>query len=236
MTKYTAIIIDDEKSAIENLEILLKQFCPNVELVGTADNASDAVHTIHTNQPDIVFLDMNMPGLKGFDIIDMLPEQNFKIIVISGFQDYALEGIKHQVLDFILKPVDVIELTNAIKKMPPKEKINPNQITVSDLQKVYVVKAEEVIYIKADRAQTCIYRKNNDHLEYLSKPISYYEESFKNYNCFYRCNQSYLINMNEIKMYLKGDNQAVMSNGDKIPVSRDKKERLLELLKGFTNV
>lgn len=231
MQKFRAIIIDDERSAIENLQILIAGFCPNVEVVGAADNASDAIHLIHANKPDIVFLDMNIPIMKGFDIIEMASNKDFKIIVISGHQEYALEGIKHQVLDYILKPIDIKELTTAISKMPIKEK-NHYQVTVADLQNVYVVRADDVIYIKQDKVQTDIIRKNGEMLKSISKTIGFYEEAFKESNQFYRCHQSFFLNLQEVIAYNKANNQAEMSNGHKIAVSRDKKDGLLDLLKG----
>ena len=224
-SKYKAVIIDDELLAIENLTLLLHRFCPQIEIVATASRADEALAAINNKKPDVVFLDMHLPDMKGFDIVDMASLSDFKIIVISGHQEYAMEGIKHQVLDYLLKPIDPRELVESVKKLPPIQPRYGDQIMVADMQHVYIVKYSDILYIKADRSQTDIIRRNEKQISCISKPLSSYELVLPPRK-FYRCHNSYLINLDEAKVYLKGDSTVVLSNEEQVSVSREKKEGL----------
>jgi two-component system, LytTR family, response regulator len=226
---YRAVIIDDELLAIENLTLLLNRFCPQVNIVATASRADEALAAINTHRPDIVFLDMRLPDMNGFDIVDMASLTDFKIIVISGHQEYAMEGIKHQVLDYILKPIDPRELVEAVKKMPPVQHRQADQITVADMQHVYIIKYNDIIYIKAERAQTDIIRRTDKKIACISKPITAYELVLPSRK-FYRCHNSYLINLDDAKLYIKGENIVIVSNDEQIPVARDRKDGLWEAI------
>jgi two-component system, LytTR family, response regulator len=233
-SKYRAVIIDDELLAIENLTLLLNRFCPQVEIVATASRADEALAAINSKKPDVVFLDMHLPDMKGFDIVDMAFLSEFKIIVISAHQEYAMEGIKHQVLDYLLKPIDPRELVESVKKLPPIQQRHGDQIMVNDAQHVYIVKHSDILYIKADRSQTDIVRRNDKKISCISRPLSSYEMVLPPRK-FYRCHNSYLINLDEAKVYVKGDSTVVLSNEEHISVSREKKEGLWEAIQNNTS-
>ncbi len=232
--KYKAVIIDDEILAIENLTLLLNRFCPQIEIVATASRADEALAAINSKRPDVVFLDMHLPDMKGFDIVDMASLHDFKIIVISAHQEYAMEGIKHQVLDYLLKPIDPRELVDAIKKLPPVQHRHSDQIMVTDSQHVYIVKYSDIVYIKADRSQTDIIRKSDKRIACISRPLTSYELVLPQRK-FYRCHNSFLINLDEAKVYLKGDNTVVLSNEEHVAVSRERKDGLWEAIQNNTS-
>jgi two-component system, LytTR family, response regulator len=223
--KYQAIIIDDEEIAIKTLERLLQRFCPDVEIIGTASDVDTALNLLNTLSPHVVFLDMDMSEMKGFELIKLTSNKSFEIIVTSGHEEYALQGIKNSVLDYLIKPIDPFELKAAVQKLPSLSKTMESSIMIADLQNVYIVKVSEIIYIKADRAQTDIIRRRDKKINKIAKALTYYE-SILPAEKFYRCHSSYLISLEDARMYIKGESTVVLSNGEHIPVARDRKDGL----------
>ncbi len=227
--KYRAVIIDDELLAVENLTLLIGRYCTNIEIVATANRADEALAALNNFRPDLVFLDMHLPDMKGFDIVDMAAFHDFKIIVTSAHDNYAMDGIKHQVLDYLLKPIDPRELVESTKKLPSLQTKYPDQITVADMQHIYIIKLSNIIYVRADRGQTDIIRRGDKKISSISKPLSAYEQILPPKK-FYRCHNSYIINLDDAKLYIKGENIVILSNDEQIPVSRERKDGLWEAI------
>ncbi|MDY0199445.1 MAG: response regulator transcription factor [Bacteroidales bacterium] len=124
-----AIIIDDEEASVRTLELLLNAYCPSITLVGKGQSVRDGVELISKNNPDIVFLDIEMPEASGFELLEQIPNPNFEVIFITAYNQYAIKAFKYSAIDYILKPIDIDELVKAVEKVTElrKAKVNPRE-------------------------------------------------------------------------------------------------------------
>lgn len=243
-----AVIIDDEKKCVSLLRHLIENNCTDVSVVGEAGSALEGINEIETHQPDLVFLDIEMPDKSGFELLNSLPEIKFDIIFTTAYNHYAIKAIRFSALDYLLKPVDIDELKNAVarvhKKHDKKEQrenidllvnnirsLKPNfsRITLSTQDGLVILHVDEILYCEASGTYTVFYLKNKEKI-IVSKTLKEYEELLKDHY-FFRLHNSYLVNLNEVKKYIKGDGGSViMSNGDEVFVSKRKKEEFLAAL------
>lgn len=245
------IIVDDEPNAVEGLKMIIHEFCENLEVLATANSAIEAVKKINDFQPDLVFLDINMPGGSGFDFLEIYADKKFDVIFVTASNDYALKAFKVNAVDYLLKPIDIEELINAVEKV--KENVlsrkNALPLEVDKLKQVLVPLASEnnkysisaegvirivdksnVIVLKGDGNYTTFHLRDHES-QMMSKNLGYFASDFENYP-FYRCHQSSIINIDEIvKITNVEGTYAHMSNGMEIKVSRNKKSGLLNILK-----
>lgn len=242
-----AIIVDDEDSARELIRISLEENCPDIQIVGEAHNVPSAVALIHKEGPDLIFLDVEMPGYLGFQILDFFEDPKFKIIFITAYSEYALHAIKASAVDYLLKPLQVHELIAAVQKASAKrdeENIqqlknlkqyvnnpeNPEKIAIHSTDGILFYPLRDIIYLKADGSYTYVVNKQNDKL-LVSKKIKEFEH-LESLPYFFRCHRSYLINLKEVIKYAKADGGYIlMSNSDQIPISREKKDEFLEVIR-----
>ncbi len=243
-----AIIIDDEENNIDNLQVLLSKYCPEVTVVATAGNAEEGRRVIQQSEPDIVFLDIQMPGSSGFDLLKSLAHYNFEVIFITAYDQYDIQAIKFAAIDYILKPVNIEELQAAVKKAAQKRIEKKQNLQLENLlqllqqqskdkhrialplaKETRFVQIEDIIRCESSNNYTTFYFINNDKL-LVSKPIYEYEEILTNYH-FIRCHQSHLVNKKFIKSWIKEDGgYLLLEDKTLIPVSRQKKEYIKELL------
>jgi two-component system LytT family response regulator len=243
-----AIIIDDEYRSLKLLSNLLTEYCPDVELTGTATSVDDAYKLIQKNATDVIFLDIEMQRESGFDLLTRLKEIPFDIIFTTAFEHYALKAIKFCALDYLLKPIDVEELKQAVAKVEinqRQEKLNKRfesfihnmnnskpehfQIALPSSEGLNIIQIQEIIYLRSDRQYTIFQIKSGEKIV-TSKNLGEYEDLLLEYN-FFRVHNSAIINLNEVKKYIRGDGGAVlMSNGEQIDVAKRKKEQFLKLL------
>lgn len=245
-----AIIVDDERHNIENLQILLERHCPGVYVAATADNVDEALHVINTQKPDVVFLDIILGKQTGFDLLAQLILRDFEVIFVTAYDQYGVRAVKSAALDYILKPVDITELKAAVDKASDKmrQKKNNTQldflmeyITQKDkaLAKVALPLRNEVRYIElseivrceATNSYTWFYLANKEKI-LVSKSLKEYDDLFSAQG-FIRCHQSHLVNISFVKSMLREDSGSLlMQDGEKIPISKAKKEMVkLSLLK-----
>ncbi len=244
----TAVIIDDEKKCVSLLKHLIDTHCTDIKVVAEADNAAQGINAIKIHQPDLVFLDIEMPDKTGFELLTSLPEINFDIIFTTAYNHYAIKAIRFSALDYLLKPVDLDELKNAVgrvfKKHNKKEhresidllvnnirSLQPNfsRITLSTQDGLVILHVTEIVYCEASGTYTIFFLKNKEKI-IVSKTLKEYEELLSGHY-FFRVHNSYLVNLNEVKKYIKGDGGSVMmSNGDEVFVSKRKKEEFLQAL------
>lgn len=246
MDTIHAILVDDERNNRITLHKLLEKFCPQVNIVAECDSVDSAIAIIDANKVDVVFLDVEMPGKNGFDL---LAHYNyhcpFEVIFSTAYSQYAVKAIRFSALDYLLKPVDPEELVHAVHKVTIKkdeetknkqfqlleQKINnkglaKKQLAISTLEGIYFATLDEIIHVDADSSYTKIYITSGDMIM-SSKPLKYFEELLEDYD-FVRVHQSHIINLKLIRRYVRGDGgQVVMMNGTEIEVSRRKKDDLL---------
>jgi len=250
MKKLSAIIIDDEKGVRELLLELIERHCPEVTIIGVAVDVESAFKEINTKKPDIIFLDVQMPKGDGFSLLRKFSKPPFEVIFVTSYDQYAISAIKFSALDYLLKPVDVKDLIEAVKKAIKKrddrndneqqiinllnnaDERNPEKkIAVHQNEKVKFVKISEVHYIEADDRYSHIYMSATDKYT-LTKTLKDFEEFLRNHPLLIRINKSHMINLNHVSNYSKGEPCIIeMTNGKAFEISRRKKQEVLEALR-----
>jgi two-component system LytT family response regulator len=246
------IIIDDEPDGIGSLAELLKNFTSvNVKIVGTATNLPDGVKLIHSLNPDLVFLDINMPKESGMNIYKYFPNPKFNIIFVTAYSQYAIEALKKSALDYLLKPVDYLELDDALKKLLKKLKEEQNLLQLDDYLKqlnapnipgknivintehgFFVENSKNIEYCKADQSYSMIYTNNGKEVT-ISKPLKYLEDLLPT-NQFIRTHKSFLVNILYIRQYVRADeNYIILKSGKRIPVSVRKNTDFDDVIKNL---
>jgi two-component system LytT family response regulator len=244
-----AVIIDDEKNNIDNLQGLLQKHCPQVEVVAFALSAADGVKTISQHQPNLVFLDIQMPGRNGFDMLQSLPRHDFEIIFVTAFDQYGIQAIKFSAIDYLLKPVNIQELKIAIEKAAVKskqrkqnlqlenllellqnrEQKNEHRLALPTTKETRFINLEQIIRCESSNTYSSFYLTDGQKIM-VSKPIFEYEEILRDYG-FIRCHQSHLVNKTKVKSWVREDGgYLLLEDGSQIPVSRNKKESVAEVL------
>jgi len=244
-----AIIIDDEINCCEILKIRLEKFSKEIEVIAEANNIIDAEVLIKKLQPDVVFLDIQMSGGSGFDMLKSFPEPEFEIVFITAFNEYAIKALKLSALDYLLKPIDPDELEICINKIKNRfqnsnksssnsklhllqTNIDANnnkllRLVVPLMNGFEIIKIEDIIYCRAESNYTRFFNINN--AEYLvCKTLKEFEDILSGLS-FYRIHNSYLINLNHVKGFSKGKNgTVVMTDGTSLTVSRQKKSDFMD--------
>ena len=246
MQQFTAIIVDDEQNNRENLAHLLVKHCPQVEVMAEAATVAEALPKIRQLKPEVIFLDIEMPHGNGFSLLEKLGPVESKIIFVTAYDSYALNAIKFNALDYILKPIDPQELILAVEKLHTQPPLNqpPFQNLLSFLKgenkrlalhlsdEIRLVELSEILRLEADNNYCRFFFKGDDNV-LVSKHLGYYYELLKNEG-FMRVHQSHLINPRYIRKYVKKDGgYLVMENGDEVPVSRTQRAHVLAL---FSNI
>ena len=238
-----AIIVDDEPKLRKVLEIKLKDKCPNIEVVGTAGNIADAYDLIQDKKPDLLFLDIAMPGGSGFSLLDKFEKINFDIIFVTGFNEYAIDALRVSAIDYLLKPVRsedlVLAVEKAVKRKSEKVLIAHYDVLQHNLKnagdqnaKIAIPGAHAYDFVLVNDIIRCegwqkyskIYLTNKDVIV-SSYNLGVYRDLLKSYD-FYGCHKSHLINIKHIKKYLR-EGIVIMSDESKVPVSRRKKEEFV---------
>ncbi|MDZ4668235.1 MAG: LytTR family DNA-binding domain-containing protein [bacterium] len=253
MNKISTLIVDDERNGREILLALLEKFCFNVAVVGTADSGEKAISMVEQLQPQLVFLDINMPGLSGFEMLERLSPINFEVIFVTAHDAFALKAFKFSAVDYVLKPIDLDDLLNAVIKVESKllsktndgagkykelfhnmrNQQNPfDKLGLATRDGLVFVKVSEIVRLESDVNYTWFYISGGEKI-LASKTLKEFEEMLMEYN-FYRIHKSHLINLAHLQRYLKGEGGSVfMSDGSEVDVSRRNKEGLLKRLQNI---
>ena len=241
----TAIIVDDEEHCREVLATLLAKHCPAIHLLANCSSGKEALAELQKNKPDILFLDIEMPGMNAFELLEKYPNPEFGIIFTTAYNEYAIKAIKHSAMDYLLKPVDKEELVAAVERAQQQKtrssvridqlldmldrKKNSKRFAVPTLEGLILVDPEEIIYCESDGPYCTFFFSNSKKLM-VSKTLKEAEEVLQG-NDFFRIHNSYLVNMKYITKYIRGDGgEVVMNNGKNIPVSKMKKQDFLKML------
>lgn len=242
-----AVIVDDEARARRILEALLTEYCPKVTVVGHAGSVPEAVKVIYAQQPDLVFLDIEMPGELGFALFDYFHEPTFQVVFVTAYQHYAIQAFKVSALDYLLKPLEIEQLARAVDKVRIKadwalqnEKIQALRLNLNEQRQlrrlalpvaegVLFLDVENIFYLKAEGSYTYVVTEKNKVL--VSKKLGEFDE-IEQHPDFFRSHRSYLVNLQHLDRFVKGDGgYLVMRNGDSVELSRYKKEEFLEVVK-----
>jgi two-component system LytT family response regulator len=242
-----AVIIDDERRSLDGLEAMLGKFIDQVSVVATATSVGMGVKAIEKNKPDVVFLDVEMPNKDGFQLFDAFDTIDFEVVFITAHNQYAIKAFRTSAIDYLLKPVDLDLLKEAVEKVRlkrKKDKVNKNfevfvdnlqakknnqQIALSTSDGLIFVKIDQLIYLRGDGAYTYFYLKNGTRIM-TSKNLKEYEELLADYD-FFRVHKSSMIHLHEMSKYVRGEGgYVVMSNGDSVDVSKRRKENFLAAL------
>ena len=239
------IIVDDEPDAVKFIESISSEYCPNVEIVGIANSAREGVKLINEQQPDLVFLDVEMPHGSGFDLLSNFPQKDFDVIFITAFNHYAIRAIKFSAVDYILKPININECVDAVKKVEASRQKNksssssidallenirsalPSKLAIPTSDGMEYLNTNEIIRVEADRSYSWFYLTDNR--KYLvSRNLKEYQELLGDRN-FFRTHNSHLINLEFVKKFVRQEGGYVlMTDGSNVPISRSKKELFLE--------
>ena len=248
-----AVIVEDEKHSRETLKNLLEEFCTNIKVIDLASNVSEAVQKIETHKPDVVFLDIELQTGTGFDVLAQLAHLNFEVIFTTAFEQYAIKAVKFSSLDYLLKPIDLEELQNAVQKAQVKKNQDTykkqletlmsnlkeqqpklNKICLASSEGFEFIKVEDIIYCKAEGSYSLFILKYEDNL-LVSKHLKAYEDLLLEQD-FMRVHNSFLINLKEVKKYIKADGgYIIMNNDDSVSISRSRKEGFLEVMSSLMN-
>jgi two-component system LytT family response regulator len=244
-----AIIVDDDKSCITTLEKLLDKFCPTVALVGYANTIKEAVELVSNKKPDLIFLDVELNGETGFDLLKQISTDSIRIIFTTAHEKYAFKAIKSSALEYLLKPVDQAELMNAVAKFEKQKKGSDQKqvdVLLSNIgkgekafDKIIIpgndshtfLNTNEIVCCEADMNYTNVFTAKGEKIV-STKNLKEFEEALDP-TVFFRCHKSWLINLHCIKKFLKTDSRVLMQNDMLIDISVRKKDEFLNLFKKF---
>jgi len=244
----TAIIIDDETSSRNSLKQKLANHCPEISIIGECENGEEGVANIEEKKPDIIFLDVEMPRMNGFTMLQQLTNRNFEIIFITAYDHYALQAIKFSALDYLVKPVEIKDLKSAVEKAIQKRRISTGnerleillqnlmndkkelqRIAIPSLEGFQFVETGNIIYLEANSNYTCFYLTNNTKIT-VAKTLKDFEELLPA-SVFIRIHHSYIINKSLVDKYINGKGgQVVMRNGVVLDVARRKKDEFMKAI------
>ncbi|MDB4292775.1 LytTR family DNA-binding domain-containing protein [Maribacter sp.] len=241
-----ALIIDDEANARKGLRLVLQKYCPEVQVLALCESPEVGLEKIAELQPDLIFLDVQMPKMSGFDLLEKLPEINFEVIFVTAYDRYAIKAIKFSALDYLLKPIDVDELVTAVEKISKKQKnkaikyksllnnVRPGpdklkRLAIPSDNEIIMQPIKEIIYCEADSNYTTLFLTSGKKI-IVAKTLKEFENILPETD-FCRIHHSTLVNMAHVVKYIKGEGGYVIISNDKhLNVSRRKKEGFLQLL------
>lgn len=242
------VIVEDNPAAKAMLESLLANLYPNLTIVGWSDTIAEGRTLIETKQPDLVFLDVELPDGTSFELLQQLDSLDFKIIFTTAHEKYALQAIKYSALDYLLKPIDVEELVLAMEKVQEDveketvglkiktllknlqsgEEQGPKRIILKDKYGIQIVNVDDIIHLEAMGNYTKFFIKDKPHPIVNSKILKEYVKLLPEAT-FFRCHQSHLINVNYLSRYDKREGEVLcLENGSKVPLATRKRDALLK--------
>ncbi|MDH7445339.1 LytR/AlgR family response regulator transcription factor [Aquimarina sp. 2201CG14-23] len=243
--KLSAIVVDDEANSRAILKNYLKKYCPSVEVLGEAASVQETLELLESNDPDLLFLDVEMPYGNAFDLLEQVPDRTFETVFVTAYDHYAVDALNAQATYYLLKPIAIDNLIKAVdhvshikereKELQDKvltPKMNPNvegKITIPQQDGFEVLNIADILYCQADDNYTKIFLNQGQKL--VSKTLKYFENSLTDHG-FVRIHKSYLVNINSIVRYKKGKGGSVqLSSGKELMVSSSKKGILLDYFK-----
>jgi two-component system LytT family response regulator len=250
MKKLATIIVDDEEDGINTLRNFLTKYCPDVEVIDTAASVAEAVDKIKLGTPDLVFLDINMPGSDGFQLFNKLPDADFSVVFVTAYDEYALKAFKHHAVNYILKPVNIDELIETVARVKRMVAANiktqdidtvmqavarpglHNKIALPVLDGLVYVNVDTIIRCEAENNYTVLHFTDRPKL-IVSKTLGSYERLLQPFG-FYRVHHQHLINLAHLERYQRGRGGVVtMSDKQDIAVSQRKRDEFLRIFESL---
>lgn len=238
-----AVIIDDEEKAIQSLSWELTNFSNQIEIMETFTDPEAALGYLQDHEPDCVFLDIQMPTMDGFQFLERLGDKDYAVVITTAYNEYAIKALKHQAQDYLLKPIDTDDLKDTIDRVRKynskftsseklervlrdfNEKHNHRKITINTDGKMIFLPSEDIVFVESDGNYSTIYLTGN-HKKVVTKKLKEIDELLPT-SSFFRIHNSYIINLNKIKEFLKTEGYVVMQSNHRIPVARQRKSDFL---------
>ncbi|MCB0395797.1 MAG: response regulator transcription factor [Flavobacteriales bacterium] len=238
------LLVDDERSATDSLTWMLKECCQETNIVGVAHTVSDAILKINSLEPELVFLDIAMPDGSGFEVLKQVNTRNFEVVFCTAYGHYAIKTFKFSAFDYLLKPIDIDELTDTIGRIRQNRNLNhadrldklldniesttPSTLTIHTTESIHFIPVSNIVRIEADGKYSTFHLDNGKKL-LVSQNIGKYENMLGRE--FYRCHQSHLINLNKIDSFQKTDGGFIkMNNGSTVDLARRKRAEFIEIM------
>ncbi|HZK62592.1 MAG TPA: LytTR family DNA-binding domain-containing protein [Puia sp.] len=249
MHMLKAILVDDELNSLQNLQLKIQEYCPSLRIVAQTQRPEDAIGLIRQHKPDVIFLDIEMPRMSGFKMLEQMDDIDFEIIFITAYNHYAINAIRISAFDYLVKPVAIEDLQQTVgrleqftvkkyreradilKRNLANPKTQEDQMAIPTHEGLEFIQIKQIIRIESSSNYSKLVLQNGKTL-LVTRQLKDFEELLEDYR-FYRIHHSHLINLNYIAKYIRGEGgQITMRNGDVIDVSRRKKEVFLKLIGG----
>jgi two-component system, LytTR family, response regulator len=247
---FSCIIIDDEKNSIQALQLMVKRHCPQLELLATCESAELGLEAIRMHKPQVVFLDIEMPKMNGFDLLDKLGQIDFHVVFTTAYSQFAIKAFQYSALNYLLKPIDPDDLKETVRRIeqvqkPPRQeqieilldtlrRPEPRQqrIALTTHDGLLFVHTSDIMYCQSENNYTWVFlTKGGKHL--LAKTLKEFEETLPPSE-FFRIHNSYLVNLNEIQRFIREDGgYVIMNNGTQITIARARREAFFAMFDKF---
>lgn len=250
MSQLKAILIDDEKGSLESLTFEIKEYCPEVDIIAACQDPHDGIVKIRQWNPDLVFLDIEMPGMNGFELLQQLKEINFNVIFVTAYDQFAIRAFDFNAVDYVLKPVRKSKLISAVQKVIDKQQpkfdtsgldallqniriqshTGLENIALPTHDGFTMVHVNDIAYLHAESNYTWVHLTNKK--KYLITKTLKDMEDMLNFPQYFRPHKSFLVNLNHVDRYIRGQGGYMMMKDDvQVPVARAQKMELMRLLK-----
>ncbi len=249
--KLKTLIVDDEHNAVDFISSIIGEYCPELEVAGRAYDVNEGVSLINEKKPDLVFLDVEMPNGTGFDLLSQFPEKNFDVVFITAFNHYAIKAIKFSAVDYILKPVNISEFIEAVKKVIQKRSgdnshnneslkvlmenlrsASPSRLAIPTADGMEYLNPKEIIRIEADRSYSWFYLTGNRKI-LVSRHLKEFQDLLSD-RSFFRSHNSHLINLKYVRKFIRREGGYIeMQDGEQIPISRNRKDLFIVHMSRF---
>jgi len=249
--KLKTLIVDDEHNAVDFISSIIGEYCPELEVAGRAYDVNEGVSLINEKKPDLVFLDVEMPNGTGFDLLSQFPEKNFDVVFITAFNHYAIKAIKFSAVDYILKPVNISEFIEAVKKVIQKRSgdnshnneslkvlmenlrsASPSRLAIPTADGMEYLNPKEIIRIEADRSYSWFYLTGNRKI-LVSRHLKEFQDLLSD-RSFFRSHNSHLINLKYVRKFSRREGGYIeMQDGEQIPISRNRKDLFIVHMSRF---
>jgi two-component system LytT family response regulator len=245
------VLIDDESNSLEMMEWLLKTYCPQVTIAAMCNSGEKGIEAINKYKPDVVFLDIEMPHMNGFDMLEQIGRLSFDVVFCTAYDQFAIKAFRYSALNYLLKPVDPDDLTETVRRLEAKQSIPTREqielllqniktanrptvprIALTTSDGLIFVSTSEIIYCEAESNYTNIVLRGGKKIM-VSKVLKDIDEALSGPD-FFRVHNSYLVNLNHIKKFVRGEGgYVVMDNDATISISRSRRQEFMELFSKF---